>query len=374
MAVKIVLTAGGTGGHLFPLITVSKKIKELLQDEGKEVDFLFIGPAGKLEKKLMEENGISQKNILCGKLRRYFSWRYLIDIIKMPIGFFQAFWHLIIFMPDVIFAKGGYASVPTVLAAKLLFIPVLIHESDATPGLANKFLGSLANRVAINFGRAGIYFPPNKTFLAGIPVKTEALGGSEEQGLKFLNMRKEVKPVVLFLGGSQGARIINERVISNIDALVKKYQIIHQTGVKDFKWATDEAERKGHKIGHSDYFPIAFVGEELKDLYALADVIVSRAGATNIAEIAANGKPLILVPIEQSANDHQRMNAFEVAKAKAGFVLEEDNFSLHMLVHLIDEFLEKEELRKNFSQNIKNFYYPDAAEKISREILKLISN
>jgi UDP-N-acetylglucosamine--N-acetylmuramyl-(pentapeptide) pyrophosphoryl-undecaprenol N-acetylglucosamine transferase len=375
MKVKIVLSGGGTGGHIFPLVTVAKKIKEIAaQLDGKESEFLFIGPDGVFETQIMDENNIKRKKIFCGKLRRYFSFHYFIDIFKIPLGFCQAFWYLLWFMPDVVFAKGGFASVPVVVAAKLLFIPVLIHESDSVPGLANKFLGSLADRVAINFKRAEIYFPPHKTFIAGVPVKDSAIGGSKENARLFLKMKKEVKPVVLFLGGSQGAKIINEKVTSNIDALVKKYQIVHQTGISGYEDAVMEAERRGHKIGHSDYFPLSFVGEELKDIYALADVVVSRAGATNIAEIAANGKPLILIPIENSANDHQRINAFEVAREKAAFVLEEENFSINTLLHTLDRILKDESVKKKLSENIRKFYYPEAGEKISREVLNLALN
>jgi UDP-N-acetylglucosamine--N-acetylmuramyl-(pentapeptide) pyrophosphoryl-undecaprenol N-acetylglucosamine transferase len=374
MKVKIVLSGGGTGGHIFPLVTVAKKIKEIAQLDGRELEFLFIGPDGVFETQIMEENNIKRKKIFCGKLRRYFSFHYFVDIFKIPLGFCQAFWHLLWFMPDAVFAKGGFASVPVAVAAKLLFIPVLIHESDSVPGLANKFLGSLADRVAINFKRAEIYFPPRKTFIAGVPVKDSAIGGSKENARLFLKMKKEVKPVVLFLGGSQGAKIINEKVTSNIDALVKKYQIVHQTGISGYEDAVMEAERRGHKIGHSDYFPLSFVGEELKDIYALADVVVSRAGATNIAEIAANGKPLILIPIENSANDHQRINAFEVAREKAAFVLEEENFSINTLLHTLDRILKDESVKKKLSENIRKFYYPEAGEKISREVLNLALN
>ena len=368
--IRIVLAGAGSGGHLFPLVTVAKKIKEQLQNEDRGAQIIFIGPKGKMEEKIMNENQIPQKNILCGKLRRYFSLAYFSDAIKFPIGIIQSLWHLFWFMPDVVFAKGGFASVPVVISAKILFIPVVIHESDAMPGLANKFLGAIADKIAINFERAVIYFPPHKTFLSGIPVKEEAINGSKEKARAFLGMHKEVKPVVLFLGGSQGAKAINDKILFNIDALIKKYQIVHQIGEKNFEKVSKEVERKGYKISHSDYYPLGFVGKEIGDIYALADVIVSRAGATNIAEIGANGKPAIFVPIKKGANDHQRINAYEVARVNAGFVLEEDNFSLHLLNHFIDEILTKEDLRIKISQNIqKFFYYPDANEKIADEVL-----
>lgn len=368
MSKRIVLAGGGTGGHLFPLITIAKYLRE---NSEEKIDFLFLGPEGKMEKDLMDKNKIPQKKILSGKLRRYFSFKYLVDFFKFPIGFFQSLWFLLGYMPDVVFSKGGYASVPVVLAAKIYRIPVIIHESDAVPGMANKFLGSIANRIIINFERARIHFPELKTVLLGIPVKESALGGNEENGRRFLSMEKEVKPVVLFLGGSLGAQRINEVVIDSIDDLIKEFQIVHQTGTKHYNWVSREAEKKGYKIKHSDYYPIAFIGDELKDLLALADVVVSRAGGTNIAEIAVNEKPTILIPITDSANNHQRINAYELAKKKAAVVLEEKNFSKNLLLFNLREINTKEDFRNKLKNNIKQFYYPDAAQKISGEIMEL---
>ena len=174
-----------------------------------------------------------------------------------------------------------------VLAAKIYRIPVIIHESDAVPGVANKFLGSIANRIIINFERARIHFPESKTVLLGIPVKENALNGNKEEGRKFLSMEKEIKPIILFLGGSLGAQKINEVIAGSIDNLIREFQVIHQTGESHYDSISKEIEKKGYKIEHSDYYPIAFIGDELKDILALADIVVSRAGATNIAEIAA---------------------------------------------------------------------------------------
>lgn len=369
MSKRIVLAGGGTGGHLFPLITIAKYLRK----NSEKIDFLFLGPDGKLEKELMDKNKINRKKILSGKLRRYFSFKYLIDFLKFPIGFFQSLWFLLRYMPDVVFSKGGYASVPVVLAAKIYRIPVVIHESDAVPGVANKFLGSIANRIVINFERARIHFPESKTALLGIPVKESALGGNKDEGRSFLSMEKEVKPVVLFLGGSLGAQKINEVIVNSIDSLIKEFQVVHQTGEKHYNFISKEVERKGYKIEHSDYYPIAFIGDELKDLLTLADIVVSRAGATNIAEIAANKKPVVLVPITDSANNHQRINAYELAKKKAAVVLEEKNFSKNLLLFNLKEINTKEDFRDKLKKNIKQFYYPNATQKISEEILSLIN-
>jgi UDP-N-acetylglucosamine--N-acetylmuramyl-(pentapeptide) pyrophosphoryl-undecaprenol N-acetylglucosamine transferase len=367
MSKRIVLSGGFSGGHLFPLVTVARYLKENYGEENFE--FIFMGPEGKLESELMRDNNIEQKNILCGKLRRYFSFKYLTDFLKMPIGFFQSLWHLFIFMPDVVFSKGGFASVPVVLAAKAYRIPVVIHESDAVPGIANKFLGSIVNAIAVNFEKAGSYFPQKKVFHAGLPVKRSVLGGDKEKGKEWLKVKKQVKPVVLFLGGSQGAFAINEAVINSIDDLTRYFQVVHQTGEAHYEAVKEEIERKGYKIGHSDYYPFGFLGDKLKDVIALADVVVSRAGATAIAELAANAKPVVLVPITASANNHQRINAYELAKKNAAIVLEEGNFNKNMLMHNLKKVVFEDKIKINLCKNIKGFYYPEATEKIAEKIM-----
>ncbi len=368
MALRIVLTGGGTGGHLFPLTTVAKKIKEIV-GKRKKIEFMFMGPAGELEKEIMENDQIQCKNILSGKMRRYVSPHYVIDLLKLPIGLIQSLWHLLWFMPDAVFAKGGFASVPVVIAARLYRVPVLIHESDAIPGLANKFLGSISNKIAITFERARMYFPSPRTLTTGNPVRQEVLGGSREKGREILNLHKEFKPVIFFIGGSQGAKIINDLVLEYLNDLLEKYQVIHQTGKSHYNYAVKEAQRKGFKIEHSDYFPVAFFKDELKHVFALADVVISRAGSTAISEIAANRKACILVPIKKSANDHQRINAFEVSKAGGAIVLEEDNFKKNILLHKIDDLLDNPQVRQKVETNIAKFYHPKATEKIAKELL-----
>ncbi len=370
MSLRVVLAGGGTGGHLFPLITVAKYMEEKLMIRGG-AEFLYIGPKGKMEKTAMSDSEIPQKTILTGKLHRYLTAKYFLDIFKMPIGVLQSLWILFWYTPDVVFAKGGFASVPVVIAARLYNIPVLIHESDAIPGLANKFLGSIANRVMITFERSRMYFPSSKTVLVGIPVKPDAIGGDAAKGREFLNLHKEVKPIIFFMGGSLGAQVINERVMLILPELLKKYQVVHQTGKSHYEFIAAWAQKQGYKIGHSDYYPIAFIGKELKDIFALSEVVVSRAGGTAISEIAANGKPSILVPITRSANNHQRINAYEVSKAGGAVAIEESNFQEHILLHNIDQIINDQEIKRKMQENIKKFYFPDATERIAEELLIL---
>ena len=367
---KIVLTGGGSGGHLFPLAAVTEYIKSNYQDE--EIKFIYLGPKGKMEKKIMGNLGVKQRGVLSGKLRRYFSFSYIIDLIKMPLGFLQSLFYLLIYMPDAVFAKGGYASVPVVLAAWLYRIPIIIHESDAKPGMANEFLGNLATMVAISFERAKIHFPPSKTFVSGNPVSQRVLGGNAEDAMRILGITKVVKPVVFVLGGSQGARLINRRILQALKPLVKNYQIIHQTGESNYKAVVHEAERQGFKIGHSDYYPVAFVGDEIKHFYTLADVVISRAGATTIAEISANEKLAILVPITRSANNHQRMNAFEIARIGGAIVLEENNFKESMILLRLKQLVYDEEVKSKIQAGVGKFYNPQATEMIAKKLLGLI--
>lgn len=370
MAKRIVLTGGGTGGHLYPLISVAEYIRQNTSEENS-AEFLFLGPNGKIEREIMQQHSIPQKTVISGKMRRYFSLRYFLDLLKIPAGLIQSAWYLFWFMPDVVYAKGGYASVPVVIMAKLYRVPILIHESDALPGMANKLLGSLATRVAINFEKANIYFPPSRTFISGIPVKAEALSGDAEKARETLNLPYIQKPVVLFVGGSQGAKAINDQVIENIVELLSRYQVIHVTGKAHYDAVCYLLKEKGIDLQSSDYRPIAYVGEELRDMIAMADVIVSRAGATTIAEIAANQKASILIPIANSANGHQRVNAYEIAKYGATIVLEEDNFKRGMLLYNLQEILTDEKLKTTLSQNIAQFYHPDANRIIAEEIMKL---
>ncbi len=367
---RIVLTGGGTGGHLYPLAAVAQYIRA---NTTAEIEFLFLGPNGPMEQKVMDEYQIPRKKVASGKLRRYFSLSYFLDIFLLPWGFLQALGRLLFFMPDVVFSKGGFASVPVVLAARFYRIPVLVHESDAVPGLANRILGSLATRIAINFERAAMHFPASKVIKTGVPVRQEVLQGNEEAGRTLLGMKKQVKPVVLILGGSQGAQAINNEILFNLEELLKNYQLVHQTGTAHYHFVVEVAEKKGYKIGYSDYYPLAsYQGGEAGNLLALADVVVSRCGATAISEIAAHRKPAILVPIKESANDHQRINAFEVAKKGGAVVLEEGNFRKGLIFYNLEKLTQNEKVRENLGELVSQFYYPTATENIARVLFEIM--
>jgi len=364
---RIVLTGGGTGGHLVPLVTVAKKFKE----KNPETEFLFLGPDGQLEGKIIGEAGIPMKKIPAGKLRRYFSFQYFLDVFKVPIGIIKSLWILFAFMPDAIFSKGGYATLPVVLVGWIYRIPVLVHESDATPGMANAFLSRFAERVAVSYPQAEKYFNEKKVVVTGSPLREEITAGDVAAGRSRFSL-SDSKKVLFIYGGSQGARNINNKILNILPELLHKYQIIHQTGMENYEEVVKKAGELGIKAGREGYHPVAFVGEEIKDILAAADLVISRAGSSSIAEIAANGKPAIIIPLAVAANDHQRMNAYAIAKGGGCVVLEEDNLGENMLLRNIDEILGNEELRNKLSTNIRSFYQPDAAERIVEGIMGMI--
>jgi len=368
MSLRIVLTGGGTGGHIFPLLAVAKKIKE----KKPEAEFLFLGPSEKMEKELMAKEGIPLKEIACGKMRRYFSLSNFTDFFKVPIGILQSLWHLLVYMPDAIFSKGGYASLPVVLAGWVYRIPIMIHESDSVPGLSNSILGKFSDAVAVSYPQAEEYFPPSQVVLTGNPLRGDIAQGNVQKAREKFSL-SEFKKVIFVLGGSQGAQVINEKILEILPELLPKYQIIHQTGEAHIESVKKHAGELGIKTEHDDYYPIAnYANEDLKDILKVADLVISRSGANSISEIAANGKPAIFIPLMGSANNHQKMNAYSLAKVGACMVLEENNLGQNIFLKNINDLMENQELQNKLSEAIKAFYHPDAANRIADEILKII--
>jgi UDP-N-acetylglucosamine--N-acetylmuramyl-(pentapeptide) pyrophosphoryl-undecaprenol N-acetylglucosamine transferase len=365
---RIVLTGGGTGGHLTPLVAIVDKLKIKL---GHEVKFLYIGSGAAIEKQIMSAEGIPSKFVLSGKFRRYFSLMNFVDFFKIPIGFLQSLWLLFWFSPDAVFSKGGYVAVPIVVVAWLYRIPVLMHESDAMPGLANQFLSKFSKRIAVAYPEAEKYFPKDKTALVGNPIRfqiTEGVPIVLRQKLGFTQSKK----TILVLGGSQGSQVINEAMVKILPQILPYFQVIHQTGQEHLDAVVHGAAFVGIKAGHDGYYATAFMdANELRDAFALSDLVISRAGATFITEIAANGKPAILVPIAHSANDHQHMNAYALADIGAALVIEESNLGEHILIEKIEKIMNNEDLRKGMAEKIKTFYHPQAADIIANSLVEI---
>ncbi len=373
MATKhILLTGGGTGGHTYPLIAVARALRK--QHGDAETIIQYIGPHGPLEER--EREAFSAENIKttfvsAGKVRRYASWQNIIDPFRTIWGILQSLYHVLVYMPDVVFAKGGYGAVPVVIAAWIYRIPIMVHESDAIPGVANRILGKLARRIAITYPRAKQFFRERKVALTGIPVRRAVAHGNAERAYARHHLSPE-KPLVVVIGGSQGAQALNIAIIDAAPKLIKHTQILHQTGPTHREYVTHAVARHGIKAGRDGYTAVDFLSEEeMGDALAAATLVISRAGASAIAEIAAHSTAAILVPLRNSANNHQYMNAFAVAEVGGAVVLEEGNIGPDMLSETIEELLNDVALRTAMGARIERFYHPHAAARIAHGLLEM---
>lgn len=369
MAKRVVLTGGLSGGHTFPLIAVARALSEEMKGD---VEFLFIGSRGAFEEKAMTEAGIPCKFIPTAKWRRYFSFQNYIDLFKLPVAFVQSLWHLLWFMPDAVFSKGGAASVPIALAAWIYRIPILLHDSDAVAGRANRFVARYASRIAIAYEKARQYFPANKIALTGNPIRPEILAGDAARGRENLGFTTE-RPVVLVIGGSLGAERLNKAIVRMMpELLANGYQVLHLTGERNLAHVQEEAVALGIKPG-AGYIALPFLpAAELADVYALSTVVVSRAGAGTIAELAALAKPSILVPLSTAANNEQRENAYEIARRGGAVVIEEANLGGHILLEVLADVIGHPDKSKTMGESLQKYYYhPDAAVMIARGLMTL---
>jgi len=368
---RIVLAGGGTGGHIFPLIAVAEELERQYED----IEFLYIGTKsqmGKIAEESMAEMNIPTKNIATGKMRRYFSVQYFLDFFRVPVGVVQSLVHLLVFMPDAVFSKGGFASVPVVMAAWVYHIPVLTHDSDAVPGWANRVCGKFSRYVAVSYSTSEKYFIADKTVVTGNPIRTTMKDGDKARGYERWGFT-EAKPTVLVVGGSQGAQTINDAILHVLPELSKIAQVLHITGERHYEKATKLAAEYGFKSGRHKYMAVPFLNRiEMADAYAVGDIVVSRSGANSITEMAANHKVVIFVPLARSANNHQYMNAYEIAKKGGALVLEESNIGDKLLMEKIEQLLHNKELRMQLQEKIYAFYQPDAAQKIAAGIMKMI--
>lgn len=368
---RIVLTGGGSGGHIFPLIAVAHAARA----NDPSVELFYIGVRGQLfaqTQKAFEDEKIPARYIFAGKFRRYVSLSHITDLfLKMPISVIQSLWHLLLFMPDVVFSKGGYGSVPVVIAARLYRIPVLTHESDARPGWANRIIGKISTRVAVSYPTARDYFLAENVVLTGNPIRDDIMHGSADAARARFHLTGS-RPVILVIGGSQGSQLINGAVLSILPELLTRAQVIHITGPQHHETTVHHAGEQGIKEGREGYVATPFLERDaLRDAYALADLVITRAGANTITEVAANRKPAIIIPLTNAANDHQRMNAYALAQIGGALVLEEANLGKNILLEKITTLLADQELRARMVTQMGTFYHADAAEKIAQGLREI---
>ncbi|MCC8151493.1 MAG: undecaprenyldiphospho-muramoylpentapeptide beta-N-acetylglucosaminyltransferase [Lachnospiraceae bacterium] len=325
---KIILTGGGTAGHVTPNIALLPSLKEL----GYEIS--YIGSYHGIEKGLIEEENIPYYAISSGKLRRYFDPKNFSDPLKVVKGYAQARRLMFKLKPDIVFSKGGFVSVPVVLAARHARIPVIIHESDITPGLANKLAIPSASKVCCNFPETLEHLPEGKAIVSGSPIRQELLHGDKEKAYTYTSFSSE-RPVILIIGGSQGSQVINEAVRRLLPTLLQSWQIIHLCG----KGNLDPTLH--HTTGYVQY---EYIHEELADLFAISDLVISRAGANAICELQALCKPNILIPLSKAASrGDQILNASSFQKQGFSYVLEEENLSENTLAQAVSAVWENRE-------------------------------
>ena len=325
---RIILTGGGTAGHVTPCIALIPE----LQKEG--FDIHYIGSYNGMERKLIEEYHIPYHGISSGKLRRYFDPKNFTDPFKVIKGYREARKLMQQLKPDIVFSKGGFVTVPVVLAAKKHKIPVIIHESDMTPGLANRLALPSSTKVCANFPETIKYLPAEKAVLTGTPIRKELFSGNKIRGLDFCGFSAN-KPVILIIGGSTGSRAINEVIRGMLPTLLREYQIIHLCG----KGNLDE-----HLQNSAGYVQYEYIKDELSDLLAAADLVISRAGANAICELLALRKPNILIPLPAaSSRGDQILNAESFERQGYSYVLKEEDLSLTSLLQAIHTVMEKKQ-------------------------------
>jgi len=369
---RVMLIGGGTGGHIYPLIAVAEEIQKKTAGINMAVELEFIG-TGDILKEEAGKLGIKFRNVLSPKWRRYFSLNNLVDILKFPIGFFQSLFLVWRFMPDAVFAKGGYAAFLPSIAARLMAIPLVVHETDSIPGATNRFLSMLAKKTFVAMESSQKYFRTKNIEAIGNPIRAEIFsGGDKMAGSTVFNLNPD-KPTILITGASQGAQKINDILLLSLVELVKEFQIIHQTGPKNFEEVKKQVE-KIEKEGETTYgalisqnyriFPI-FDLSRMAAAYSACDMIVSRSGS-QIFETAAVGKPTVLIPLKNSGNNHQLANAREIEKFGA-LVIDENNLTPHIFINEIKMAFNR---RAELSEKIRGFARTDAAEIIASHLLQ----
>lgn len=370
---RILLVGGGSGGHVYPLIAVAESLIQKASQAGIDPKVMMLG--GSFIERAAKEKKIPYRIIATGKLRRYNSLDNFLDPVRFFLGFIQSLWYIFWFMPDAVFAKGGASSLAPSLVAKLYFIPLFIHESDSVPGFANTILGKLADTIFVSFKSAEERFNGADIIFTGNPVRSSLTGGDKDVAWKFFDFH-EPKPTILVLGGSQGAKIINEVILSSLVVMTQKFNIIHQCGESQFesvKTGLDTILKEGTRQysepvkRYYRLYPF-FDENQLSMAYVVADVIISRAGAGNLFEIAQVGKPAVIVPIAQSSANHQYLNAFEFSLS-GGLLIEEKNLNRESLMRETEFLLNPENYAK-VAMKIKSFATPDAADKIAEAMFR----
>ncbi len=379
----VVFTGGGTGGHIYPGLAVVDELKEKINStkiDGNSLDvkIVWIGSSKGMDKNLVEKSGSVDKfiGIPCGKLRRYFSFQNFIDLFKIAAGFICAFFQLAKLKPLVVFSKGGFVSVPSCYAAKLLKIPVFTHECDFSTGLATRLNLKVAEKLLVSYEETKTKLHASiqeKTIVTGNPVRPIFYNADKNKGLEFVFSSKEnsstiiensnlQKPILLVVGGSLGAKQINLLVWKNLEELCKNFIVIHQTGKKQDYFVD---------VSHPDYYPFEFIYSQMADVMACADVILSRSGANSLWEAVVQYKPMVLIPLSVAGSRGDQVeNAKYFEKKGCAINLDSENLTDEVFLQTMTEVL-SEQKRKNMIESCKNLC---GSEKPAIKIADIIFN
>ncbi|AKM84263.1 TPA: hypothetical protein DCZ46_02855 [Candidatus Campbellbacteria bacterium] len=368
---KILLTGGGTGGHFYPMVAVAQHIRKISEEHKLLQPEMFFVSDQPYDEDLLFRNDITFKKLSTGKLRLYFSIQNFFDIFKTINAVIKALFMMWSIYPDVVFTNGGYGAFPMLFAAKFFRIPVVVHVTDTVPGKVALWASKFAKKVSIGFPETADYLDKSKTAYTGNPIRRGLTTPLEQGAHEFLKLEKET-PTILILGGSQGSQIINDIIVDILPNILDKYQIIHQTGKNNFEEVVSRAnmliQDSSYKKRYKPFKYLDFLA--LKMAVGASDLIISRAGGS-ISEIAAWGIPSIVIPINSSAGDHQRKNAYSYARTGATIVVEENNLTPHLLEAEIVNLMNNEEKRNQMAEATKKFAKLDAGEKIANGILEI---
>lgn len=349
---KVLFVGGGTAGSVMPLVALYEELKE--QSKGKTA-FLFVGSKNGIEKEIAHHNKIPFTPIFSGKIRRYFDIRNLIDPFFVVLGFFQALFVVRKFKPDIILTAGSFISTPVSWAAKLLGVPVFIHQQDVRKTLSNTLTAFAARKITVTLEPSLEYFPEKKVVHIGNPLRQSILGGSRQKAYEHFGLRKDL-PIILIVGGGTGALSLNEIVAESIQDLTTFVQVVHLTG-------------KGKKLTtkRQNYFPFEFLRDELKHVYAAADLVVTRGGMSTITELAALKKASIIVPLPGT---HQEDNAAYFKQQGAAYVLKQEDLTAEKLVKVVRDFMLDPERKRKLGQHLHDVF----PEKATKKYVELIES
>lgn len=358
---KFILTGGGTMGSVAPLLAVAEELKK--REPGAE--FLWLGTKKGPEKKVIESYNINFKAIPAGKLRRYFSgWNFFTPFL-IAAGFFKSLWLILKFKPRMILSAGGFVAVPVIWAGWLLGVPSLIHQQDVRPGLANKLTAPFAKIVTVTFSESLKYF--SRAIVTGNPVRAEIFSGNRERAAEIFNLEKDL-PTLFVLGGGTGALELNKIVVAAALELVKFCQVVHMTGGRINESLRSEIETIKRETWR--YHSVDFLMKDLPDVFAAVDLVISRAGMSTLSELAALGKPTVLIPIPGS---HQEDNAYYFKKQNAVALWDGRELTSENFVEAVRDLINNKVELENLSRNIKEVMPANASQKMAEGILKIIN-